>query len=229
MRIVTPTGIDRVAWEGELATASGAPFKARVTLPRVTLGEPAWWPAEVVMQGAEGKPWVSPADGRRYTLVRLACTLHEPADARTRFAEATLATRLRPRQGQGSAVAYDLCPQRLAVESKGRLTFGLKPDLKFAQVEIGVGEVGAEIEFVQAFPIIQAYGLGERTPYWQFARHAAHPLLGCQAVYLVLAAPQDAGGVQLGVELTGKVETRIGPFSAALPEAARARTSWVIG
>ena len=39
MKIITPTEIDQVAWEGALAPL-GAAFKDPVPLPRVTIGEP---------------------------------------------------------------------------------------------------------------------------------------------------------------------------------------------
>jgi hypothetical protein len=127
-------------------------------------------------------------------------------------------------------VAHDLYPQRLTAETKGKFTVGLGPDLKFAEVfEASLFEVGAEIEYRKAFPIIQGYGLGESRPYWQFAHHAANPLLGCQSVYAVLAAPQDAGGVRLSVELIATLETRFGGIiRVGLPEEARAHVSRMI-
>lgn len=71
--------------------------------------------------------------------------------------------------------------------------------------------------------------MGESHPSWQFAHHAAHPLLGCQSVYAVLDAPGDAGGVRLSVELIATLETRFGGIiRVGLPEEARAHVSRVI-
>lgn len=42
MRIITPAEIEQVAWEGTLE-AVGASFKDPAALPRVTIGEPAFW------------------------------------------------------------------------------------------------------------------------------------------------------------------------------------------
>ena len=226
MRIVTPTEIEHVAWEGHLQPL-GATFRGAAPLPRVTLGEPAWWPAEQALEGETGQQWTPPAgsDGHCYTLVRLACTLHPPTDRRTRYAEATLAAYLRPRHGgvAGPVVARDLYPQRLTAERQGKFTVGLGPDLKFAElVSIGLFEVGAEIEYHKVFPVVQGYGLGESRPYWRFAHHEAHPLLGCQSVYAVLDAPEDAGGVRLSVELVATLDTGFGPVRVGLPGEARA-------
>jgi hypothetical protein len=239
MRIVTPETIEQVAWEGHLAPlwtpdqqswALGPMPKDAASLPRVTLGEPVWWPAERAMEAETGKRWVPPAGGRQYLLLRLACTLHPPAEGRARYAEAVLATYLRPAQGGGQVVAHDLYPQRLTAENKGTFTVGLGPDLKFAEVvDVSLLEVGAEIEYRRAFPIIQGYGLGESRAYWRFAHHATHPLLGSQSVYAVLDAPGDASGVRLSIELVATLETRLGPVRLGLPQEARAHASRTIG
>ena len=237
MRIVTPTEIEHVAWEGYLKPLYPEPPRLELLslVPktpglRVTLGEPTWWPAEQAMEGETGKTWTPPAGDRRYTLLRLACTLHPPAEPRTRYTQATLTAYLRPRSGAGTVVAHDLYPQRLTTDTKGKFTIGLRPDLKFATAfEASLLEVGAEIEYHKAFPVIQGYGLGESCPYWQFAHHAANPLLGCQSVYAVLATPGDAGGVRLSVELTAALETRYGPIRVGLPEEAHAHISRTIG
>ena len=228
MRIITPDEIEQVAWEGALEPL-GAAFKEAAPTPRVTLGEPVCWPAEQAMEGETGKKWTPPAGDTRYTLVRLACTLHPPDGPRTRYTEATLTADLRPRQGERLIVAHDLYPQRLTAETKGTYTVKLGPDLKFADVvEAKLLEVGAEIEYRKVFPVVQGYGLGERRPYWRFAHHAASPLVGCQSVYLVVAAPRDAGDVQLGIELVATLETRYGPIRVGLPQEAQAQISRTI-
>jgi hypothetical protein len=228
MRIITPSEIQQVAWEGTLAPL-GAAFKDPVPLPRVTIGEPAFWSAEQALEGETGKKWSPPANGDRYTLVRLACTLHAPDSARTRYAEATLTADLRPRQGARLIIAHDLYPQRLTAEDKASYTVKLGPELKFADLlDAKLLEVGAEIEYHKVFPVIQGFGLGERRPYWRFAHHSANPLLGSQSVYLVVAAPRDAGDVQIGIELVATLETRYGPIRVGLPEQAQAQVSRTI-
>ena len=229
MRITTPTEIEQVAWEGYLEPL-GQTYKSSDARPRVTLGEPVWWPVEQAMESKTGQKWTPPADNRRYTLLRLACTLHPLAQARDRYTEATLTAYLRSNRGGQPVVAHDLCPIRLTAETKGKFTVGLGPELKFAKViEAKVGEVGAEIEYRQVFPVIQGYGLSESRPYWQFSHHAAHPLLGCQSVYLVLATPSEANGARLSVELTATLETRFGPIRVGPPqEAIPDNLSWTI-
>ena len=228
MRIITPTEIEHVAWEGHLEPLAES-FKDAESLPRVTLGEPAWWPAEQAMESETGKKWTPPIGDRRYTLLRLACTLHPPGEARSYYAEATLTAYLRPRRDVGRVVAHDLYPQRLTAEEKGTFKVGLGPDLKFAGLlDVSLLEVGAEIEYQQVYPVIQGYGLGESRPYWQFAHHSGHPLLGCQSVYAVLDAPEGAGGVRLSVELVATLETRWGPITVGLPQEAQAHLSRTI-
>jgi hypothetical protein len=211
MRIVTPTEIEEVAWDGYLQPPGKVVRLTEAPLPRVTLGEPAWWPAEQAMESETGVVWTPPAGDRRYTLVRLACTLHPPREERSSYSEVTLTAYLRPVRGGDRVVAHDLYPQRLAAEQKGTFTVGLGPDLRFSGlVDVSMLQVGAEIEYHQVFPVIQGYGLGESRPYWQFTGHSSHPLLGCQSVYILLAAPADAGGVRLSVELDATWKTRTG-------------------
>src|SRR3712207_9230871 len=128
MRIVTPSAIEHVAWDGALVPL-GATYRDVTSVPHVTLGEPAWWPAAQVLADERGTPWTPPAGNRRYTLVRLACTLHPPDDRRTRYTEATLTVDLRPRQGTGAVVAHDLYPQRLTADRTGTVTVKLAPTL----------------------------------------------------------------------------------------------------
>jgi hypothetical protein len=229
MHIVTPTEIEQVAWEGALEPL-GATFKSSFSRPRVTLGAPAWWPAAEAVKAETGKAWSPPAGKRRYTLLRLACTLHPPDDPRDRYAEATLSAYLRPRSaGAGPVLAHDLYPQRLTAEGKGTLKIGLGPDLKFASLlDVSLLEVGAEIEIPQVYPVVQGYGLGESRPYWRFAHHSGHPLLGCQSVYAVLDAPDEAHGVRLSVELVATLETRFGPIRLGLPQEAQSHVSRTI-
>ncbi len=232
MQIITPTQIDadQVAWEGALEPQAemlkGAPAR-----PRVTLGVPVCWPAADAVEGETGRPWSPPSAGRSYTLVRLACTLHPPAEARTRYSEAMLRAYLRPHSaGAGRVVAHDLYPQRLSVEETGTVKIGLGPDLKFADaLAVKLLEIGAEIEFPQVFPVVQGYGLGESRPYWRFAHHSGRPLLGCQSVYAVLDAPRAADGVRLTVELVATLETRFGPIRMGLPQEAHAHIQHAIG
>ena len=53
MRIVTPTELERVAWEGELEPLSET-FKGPTSKARVAVGEPVWWPAEQAMESQTG-------------------------------------------------------------------------------------------------------------------------------------------------------------------------------
>lgn len=228
MRIVTPAEIEEVAWDGYLQP-EGETVRKAVILPRVTLGEPVWWPAEQAMEGETGRIWTPPAGDQRYTLVRLACTLHPPREERSHYVEATLRAYLRTARGSGRVVAHDLYPQQRSAEQTGAFKFSLRPDLRFADaVDLSLMEVGAEIDYRQVFPVIQGFGLGESGPYWQFARHTTHPLLGCQFVYALLATPADAGGVRMSVELVATWETRRGILKVRTPEDVRAHISRTI-
>ena len=228
MRIVTPAEIQQVAWEGNLEPL-GETYRSTAATPRITLGEPASWSPEEALQSETGKAWSPPAGNRRYALLRLACTLHPQCEDRARYEEARLTAYLRPRSGPGAAVAHDLLPLRVGAERRGKLTASLGPDLKFGStVDVSVAQLGAEIEYLKVFPVIQAYGLGESNPYWHFAHDRTNPLLGCQYVYLVVAAPQQVDAIRLAIELMATVEARFGPVRLGLPAEARTHVTRTI-
>jgi hypothetical protein len=172
MHIETPTTIEQVAWEGNLV-ALGQTFAGGETPARVTLGEPVWWAAEEAMTSATGKPWTPPADSRKYILARFACTLYPLSDPHARFSEATLTVYLRPRTGDSKVVAHALFPERMMIDQAGKITAKLVPELKFSSVVDVKGlELGTEIAYHKVFPTIQAFGLGESQPSWQFTGNA---------------------------------------------------------
>jgi hypothetical protein len=216
MRITTPTTIEQVAWEGDLIPL-GETFRGGDSPGRATLGEPAWWPAAGAIASELGQNWTPPAGDRRYLLVRFMCAL-DPA-RRQAFAEATLTAYLRPRSGGGDVAVHDLHPRRLLAEQTGKRTIKLAPSLNFAEIiDLSLGELGLEIDYHKAFPIITGFIEQPGKAYWQFKHHAAHPLLGVQSVYVVLAVPPDAGGVRLSLELVASPRAGFGRYG--LPESA---------
>ncbi len=156
MRIETPTTIERAAWDGELVPRGvNQTFRGAAEPVRATIGEPVWWSAAQAMESETGKKWTPPADSRWYTLVQISCTLHKPTDPHTHFTEATLTVYLLPRQGAGEVRAQVLFPIRETADDTGKKTVKLTPELKFADViSFKPGELGAEIDYHKAFPVI---------------------------------------------------------------------------
>lgn len=229
MHFTTPQVIQEIAWEGELSAPGLMMGAGGAAAPVVTVGKPEVWTAEQALESETGKKWTPPLGEARFWLVRLACTLHPPA-GRSAIVSARQALILRPipaSAGTESVYAHNLFPQRLGVDEKTDLTWSLGPELKFASgAGVKAGEVGATIEFHKVFPVIQAYGLGEASAYWDFQPHAAHPLLGSQFVYAVLAARQPANGLRGHVEVTVSTQSTLGPVRYGLPETARKHTSF---
>ncbi len=231
MHFVTPSEIKSVAWEGELvapAVAMGGRSPRSVV---AALGQPEIWPAAQALEIETGRKWTPPLGGADFWLLRLACTLREP-EGRPALTSAEQRLFLRPRNaaaGENAAYAHSLLPLRLGVEDKSEINASLGPELKFSEFGLKVGEVGANIEYRKVFPAIQAYGLGQPSPWWKFRAHLAHPLAGSQYVYAVVAALDGAGGVRASVELVATVETSwAGLVRLGLPEEARAHLSFRI-
>ena len=215
------------AWDGALEPL-GDTFRGGAP-PRVTLGHPTTWDAAAAVKSELGRAWTAPTDDRSYTLIGLACTLHPPADDNDRYTEARFEAYLRPRYGAGTAVAHDLFPLRQTVQDQGKAAVGLTPELKFAKaIEVKLLEIGVEKEFVAAFPVIQAFGLGEPNPYWRFQGHDQFPLQGSQKLYLLAAGPSDAPLV-LRLNLIATVQhRRWGLIRYGQPQTARDRLTFEV-
>jgi hypothetical protein len=181
------------------------------------------------MESQIGKTWSPPVGDQRYILLRFDCSLHPPEDDHMRYAEATLRTSLQPSNSHGHVIVHDLYPRRVTATDTRKLNLKLGPDLKFGMLNVNLAQANLEIEHHNAFPVIQAYGLGESQPYWQFAHHSKNPLLGCQSVYMVLSAPRDASEVKVLVELTATLETRFGPLRLGMPRSTNASLIRMIG
>jgi len=229
MRIVTPTEIESVAWEGELILPPTMMSAGHPERPVVTLGRPAIWPAGEALENEVGQKWTPPLGDADYWLVRLACTLREPP-GRPRIVEATETLYLRPQEGNGGETyAYRLFPERGSVETKIEFSVKLDPELKFeGGLEVKPGEIGATIEYRRVYPVIQSYDAGQDAPYWVFRSHAAHPLDGTQFVYAVVVTKPAASVARAFVSLTATVETRFARVRFGLPREAQARLDFTI-
>ena len=215
MHIETPDSIESVLWEGELEAPSVVYSLRSSDRPKVTIGEPAIWKAEDALEIQTGHKWVPPMGDAEYFLVRLTCTLRKP-QGRAACVEARQELKLRPQEFDASpqsAYAFDLYPERLGVEDKVNRTVQLSPGLKFSSgAQFNAGQVGASIEYKKVFPVIQAYGVGESRPYWEFKKHKSFPLEGSQSVLAVIACGPESRGAWARVDLTVTVESAFGPI-----------------
>lgn len=196
-----------LAWDGQLEPL-GETMRSAPPPPRISLGQPMVWDVAAAVKNELGRDWTPPRADLAYALVGLACTLHPLANKDGRYTTARLEAYLRPRYGSGPAFAHDLFPLRHTVQDKGKFTVGLTPELKFADViDAKLLEVGVEKEHTAVYPVIQAYGLGEPNPYWEFQQHSQFPLQGSQKLYLLAAGPADAP-LMLRLNLIATVEHR---------------------
>ncbi|MBK8900758.1 MAG: hypothetical protein IPM53_06240 [Anaerolineaceae bacterium] len=217
-----------LAWEGALEPL-GETLRSAPTPPRISLGQPMVWNAAAAVKNELGRDWSPPRADLAYALVGLPCTLHPLPNEDGRYTTARLEAYLRPRYGRGTALAHDLFPLRHTVQDKGKLSVGLTPELKFASaIAAKLLEVGVEKEHTAVYPVIQAYGLGEPNPYWEFKQHSQFPLQGSQKLYLLAAGPADAPLV-LRLNLVADVEYhRWGVLRYGPPQSASDRLSFEI-
>lgn len=231
MHILTPTDISSVAWEGELVAPPVMMGGGHPDRPAVTIGQPEVWPAAEAVQNELGKSWTPPLGDAGFWLLRLACTLRQKKGAAP-LIQATQSLYLRPRNAGAPpdhVYAYSLHPERELAEAAAEFTVGLGPELKFVTgLELKLGELGAQLAYRKAFPVIQAYDVGTPSPYWEFRPHGTRPLTGSQFVYAVIAARAGSGGARATVDLTVTVRGPWGVFKFAPPEEAHEHLSFTI-
>jgi hypothetical protein len=78
MQIVTPTEIESVAWEGNLAAPTVSLGAKSATRIAATIGRPEIWPVADALENEVRQKWTPPLGDADYWLVRLACTLRDP-------------------------------------------------------------------------------------------------------------------------------------------------------
>ena len=215
MHIVTFEIVESVMWEGELTPPDVTRSAGSSDRPRVTIGQPVAWPAAEALENQTGQRWTPPLGDAKYWLVRLSCTMHKPG-GRAVCVEARQELRLRPQKFDAapqSVYAFSLYPERLGAEDQVNRNIQLGPELKFASgAQFRAGQIGASIEYKKVFPVIQAYGVGESEPYWQFKAHKSFPLEGSQSVFAVIISRPEAQGVWGKIDLTVTMESRFGPI-----------------
>ncbi|VAW38392.1 hypothetical protein MNBD_CHLOROFLEXI01-3304 [hydrothermal vent metagenome] len=232
MFLKTPAKIESIAWEGELMSPdvamSAKPVPER---PVVTIGKPEFWLAAEALETELGKKWTPPRGGATFWLARFACTLRDP-NGRLQINAASQTLYLRPRTAsaaKAAVYAYSLFPDRLTVEEKGTFNVKLNPELTFAKaISFKPGELGANIEYRQVFPVIQSYGAGEPLASWEFKAHPAHPIEGTQFVYAVIAVMPGADGGRGSIELTVTSQNQYGRIKYGLPQKAKTNVGFTI-
>jgi nucleoside phosphorylase len=64
--------------------------------------------------------------------------------------------------------AFDLCPKNISAKVEVTKTYTVSPQIKFQEVEVGLGQQGTELHFDMLRPTITATGEGEHVFYWTY-------------------------------------------------------------
>ncbi len=64
--------------------------------------------------------------------------------------------------------AFDLCPKNISAKVEVTKTYSVSPQIKFQEVEVGLGQKGSELHFDMLRPTITATGEGENVFYWTY-------------------------------------------------------------
>jgi hypothetical protein len=220
MEIYTPTDITDPIYEGAMQSPVDG---ARAGETRVQIGRPEWW----FLSDLFDEKWKPPQGDDTYLLVRLSYSLEPPRSYEVE--EAHLSALLVCRGGVEHPVAFDLFPREAIEESQTdvKMTFG--PSLKLEKIEGSLGSVETTIHIPKVEPIITTFGIGGSNPVWTFRKHRRHPILGSRMVYIVVAYPSKAAGMEIALDLDATVNSRrFGVWPLKVPEIAQAQLTYAI-
>jgi hypothetical protein len=240
--IVTPTEIEHPLYTGSLEFvpevsdsddlyrgAGVSREKPNRPGPMVTLGQSQWWNlARLAREKGESLPaelslLLHDAD---FYLLQLACSFKPERDSQVTWAQFNVY--LRPKIGPETPIAFDLYPREIYDESQTDVQVSIGPSLKFADVELALGQAVTTIEFRRIEPVIVGFGALQSDPGWDFEAHNNHPLRGAKFSYLIVKKPHSAEAVRLTLDISAEVETKQGLFKAKVTERDRAHLSQVI-
>jgi hypothetical protein len=150
----------------------------------------------------------------RFHLVHVACTFRPERD--TPFEAASLQIRLQA-EGGAEAIAWSMSPERLTDSVHYSRKIGVTSELKVFEVNAETEKSGETRDVY-----VEASGLLQSDPAWEFTRTDRVPISGSHRLFLVVRAPRDAvvtGDLELSMTLRLR---RLGiiPYRAELPNAA---------
>jgi len=191
-------GDDAPLWEGELAPAgpdADGPSRGETgqgsvrALPQVSIGRPQVWPIHELFTDAE-----LPAEIRArlsqqdYYLARFACSFRTaPGEPHVEWARFSVTLAPDPEGRQPFAI--ELHPRSITGAVQHDLKFGLKPTLKFAEVELGGAEAEVGLHYTALEPVVTAAGLGEAIASWDYQATRTSMLEGPKEMHVVIEAP----------------------------------------
>jgi len=125
-------------------------------------------------------------------LIYIPFTLHEPPEGsnyqRIEF-HVILASR--------DATALDLLPKHVTTKQEITKTYTLSPEVKFKEIEGGLGGISYQIRFESLRPILSSFGEGENDFYWVYTSQEGQQVFpGTKHALVVLEVPRATKSVQ---------------------------------
>jgi hypothetical protein len=197
-------------WEGQLEpmridATREEPLEADLDprdLPAVAVGRPETWPLDQLYPRSEMPATLAArVDVADFYLVRLHCTFRptrdEVAIQWARFMVELVG------DGGEPPVAEAIHPEVVEDVSDRSRRFTLAPSLKFAEVEVGVGEASFGFEYKALEPFV--FGARDPVPSWDFEPTPARRLYGSRRMHLLVRAPSGSAAGRARLHLTANI------------------------
>jgi hypothetical protein len=109
-------------------------------------------------------------------------------------------------QTAGDPIAFDLHPEAIYSERKGRVKLEISPSFKFVEIEASVGNAHVEIEYDKLIPVVTGGGALESAFDWDLRSAPDVPLQGVRWFHSIIKVPENAQPIE--VRLAAGVDVR---------------------
>ncbi len=145
-------------------------------------------------------------------LLPLICTF--APERGTYFSDALLELQLGTPAAVAAAVAEEMFPMEVEQECRVESDFKLSPKFSFSKVKVEAGSLGDKRKFILYEPHITALHLLTSKPAWSFRSTSSKSLNGVKNLFL-LVKKQAGSEVKAGINVSGRIQTDLGPIPIA--------------
>ncbi len=207
MEPVSSDAIDRLVRENRNRGIILKSVDLRSGLPIVSIGSPEVW-SLVDLYSPDKMPPLLKAklDESDFYIVRFSCSFrHSPNGKEIEWAR--FIVQLYPGE-KGQPVAFDLHPLMVTQEIKHNVKVTLNPNIKFQELEAGLGGIDFGLEYIELHPIISAAGIGEGLASWDYEVDRGLKIQGSKFMHMLLKVPKEMKPVEAFLDLLADVKIR---------------------
>lgn len=197
-------------WEALLEPAEQPAERGAVDAPRietarempvVRIEAPGAWLIENLGVAADVREQLAADAAHRYLVVRFDCSFRPRGD-KVRVEWARFRAQLSSDATDGRPIAEDLHPVRVERTAKRNVVLKISPSIKFAEAELGLGELSRASDYEVVEPVIDAAGRGGDDLSWDYSGGPEGSVSGGKRMHALVKLPASATFLDAGLEIS---------------------------